>query len=170
MAVRKTHARGGLTKVGRADLSERVPPPEKRTNSTRQRAAINAVLQQAKGPLTAEEVWQGARRAKPGLGLRTVFRNLQEQVDEGLLFRVVFPGQPPRYERPADRHHPHFVCLSCGAVLDLPGETPDVRPLCTLPPGFEAVGAEVTLFGRCADCDTPRATPRRKRKAPPRKS
>lgn len=152
MTVRKPRAHGGLTKAGHADLPKGVQTPEKRTHSTRQRAAITAVLEQAKGPLTAEEVWKSARRAKPGLGLRTVFRNLQEQVDDMTLLRVVFPGQPPRYEKAAARHHPHFVCHQCGGVFDLPGETPDVRDRCELPAGFEADGCDVTLFGKCADC------------------
>ena len=129
-----------------------MPTPVKRLHATRQRAAINAALEGAKGPLSAEEVWKLARKAKPGIGLRTVFRNLQEQVDEQVLLRVVFPGQPPRYEKPSPRHHPHFVCLKCSGVFDLPGETPDVRGQCELPAGFEAVGSEVTLFGYCAEC------------------
>lgn len=129
-----------------------MPTPPKRYNATRQRAAISAALEGAKGPLTAEEVWVIAKKAKPGLGLRTVFRNLQEQVEEMALLRVMFPGQPPRYEKPSPRHHPHFVCLKCGGVFDLPGETPDVRAQCELPAGFEALGSEVTLFGYCEKC------------------
>lgn len=124
----------------------------RRPSSTKQRAAIGAVLDAASGPLSAEAVWQLAQKSKPGLGLRTVFRNLQEQVAEGTLLRVEFPGQLPRYEKPSGRHHPHFVCVRCNGVFDLPGETPDVRGKCILPAGFEADGCEVTLFGRCAEC------------------
>lgn len=126
--------------------------PRKRTNSTRQRDAIGAVLEEARGPLTAEEVWEKARAVLPRVGLRTVFRNLQEQVDDGALLRVAFPGHPPRYERRSSRHHPHFVCLACGQIYDLPCETPDVRKLCKPPRGFSVDGAELTLFGRCAAC------------------
>lgn len=141
-----------LTRCGGASLPMSMPNPAKRIHATRQRAAISAALDGAKGPLTAEEVWGIARKAKPSLGLRTVFRNLQEQVEEMALLRVMFPGQPPRYERPSLRHHPHFVCLKCAAVFDLPGETPDVGTQCTLLPGFEVVGSEITLFGHCSDC------------------
>ncbi len=112
------------------------------------------MLDDARGPLTAEEVWEIARKGTPRLGLRTVFRNLQEQVEEQALMRVVFPGQPPRYEKPSTRHHPHFVCFKCEGVFDLPGETPDVIAMCEVPAGFEAQGCEVTLFGTCAECRT----------------
>lgn len=133
-----------------------MPTRKKRTHATRQRAAIGAVLEAAQGPLAAEEVWELARKEHEGLGLRTVFRNLQEQVEEGALLKVNFPGHPPRYERPSARHHPHFVCLACERVFDLPGETPEVRPLCELPAGFVAEGAEVTFFGRCDGCSARR--------------
>lgn len=141
-----------LTAGAELPLPMAMPDASRRSHSTRQRAAIFAALDGARGPLSAEEIWEIARKKKPGLGLRTVFRNLQEQVAEQSLLRVVFPGHPPRYEKPSPRHHPHFVCFDCGSVFDLPGETPDVRPLCRLPEGFEAAGAEVTLFGRCAEC------------------
>ena len=125
---------------------------EKRIHSTKQRSAIMAVLDAAKGPLTAEEVWAIACKAKPGLGLRTVFRNLQEQVDEQALMRVVFPGHPPRYEKPAALHHPHFVCVECGSVFDLPGPTPDVAPLSLAPQSdfaaFDAAAYPRTIFPR----------------------
>lgn len=129
-----------------------MPKKTKRIHSTRQRAAIASALDGAAGPLTAEDVWAIARKSRPGLGLRTVFRNLQAGVESAALLRVVFPGQPPRYEKPSARHHPHFVCHRCGGVFDLPGETPDVRGRCRLPQGFEADGCEITLFGRCGDC------------------
>ncbi|RRJ96884.1 transcriptional repressor [Opitutaceae bacterium TAV4] len=126
----------------------------KRIHATRQRAALSEVLAEATGPLTAEEVWERARQRFPRIGLRTVFRNLQERVADGSLARVSFPGQPPAYEKPSPRHHPHFSCLKCGNIFSLDCETPDVRPHCSLPPGFEAVGCEVTLFGYCANCTT----------------
>lgn len=127
----------------------------KRIHATRQRAALSEVLAEAVGPLTAEEVWERARKRFPRIGLRTVFRNLQERLEEGSLARVSFPGQPTAYEKPSPRHHPHFSCLKCANIFSLDCETPDVRPLCTLPPGFRAVGSEVTLFGYCSDCGAP---------------
>jgi Fur family ferric uptake transcriptional regulator len=122
----------------------------KRLHATRQRAAIAEVIAGAAGPLTAEEVWTLARRRLPRIGLRTVFRNLQEQVEEGALARVSFPGQPTSYEKPTPRHHPHFYCLRTGRIFSLDCETPDVRAQCPLPPGFVAVGCEVTIFGYSA--------------------
>lgn len=130
----------------------------KRIHATRQRAAISDVLAGAAGPLTAEEVWELARRRFPRIGLRTVFRNLQERVAEGVLARVSFPGQATSYEKPTPRHHPHFSCLKCGHIFSLECDTPDVLPHCPLPPGFAAVGNEVTIFGYCADCNPPPAS------------
>jgi Fur family ferric uptake transcriptional regulator len=136
---------------------------EKRVHATRQRAAIDGVFEDAAGPLTAEEIWAGARRHFPRLSLRTVFRNLQERVETGGLSRVSFPGQSAAYEKPAPQHHPHFSCLGCRRIFSLKHETPDVRPLCKLPRGFKALGNEVTLFGYCASCGERRQRAKRDR-------
>lgn len=118
---------------------------------TRQRAALLGVLSDARGPLTAEEILVRAGGSRI-LSRRTVFRQLGELVEEGHLVKLEFPGQPPRYEPPAGRHHPHLICRGCGLVFDLPGETPDIIPLITLPPGFTASGEEIILYGSCPDC------------------
>ncbi len=117
-----------------------------------QREAVASVLSEATGPLTAGEVLAAARRTVPRVGRRTVFRHLQTLLEAGSAVRVVFPGHPPRYEKAKAQHHPHFVCHYCGRVYDLPGETPDVAPLYTPPPGFQITGEEVVFYGRCPAC------------------
>ena len=133
-----------------------MPPAKKKTrqrsNTTRQRAAIDGVLAEAAGPLTAEDVWKRARKIFPRISLRTVFRNLQERAEERSLSRVSFPGQPAAYEKPARGHHPHFSCLKCGKIFRLDMETPDLRDSCDLPKGFKPVGCELTFYGHCATC------------------
>ncbi len=120
-----------------------------------QREAVATVLTEAPGPLTAREVLAAARRKVPRVGRRTVFRHLQNLLESGSAVRVVFPGHPPRYEKAKAHHHPHFVCHVCGRVYDLPGETPDVAPLYTPPPGFLITGEEVVFYGRCPSCSEP---------------
>jgi Fe2+ or Zn2+ uptake regulation protein len=128
--------------------------------TTRQRKAILAVLQAEARPLTVNEIYEKALETSAGLGLRTVYRNVRELVDEGKLVGVVFPGQPPRYEVVVDnRARPHFVCGVCNKVFEL-------EPLADDPalkreiPGFVVEGAETIYYGRCKDPDN---CPRRPR-------
>jgi Fur family ferric uptake transcriptional regulator len=132
--------------------------------TSHQRDAVAAVLRAAPGPLTAEEVLVRAREAVPRVGRRTVFRHLHALIEAGKAVRVVFPGHPPRYERAQSGHHPHLVCHGCARVFDLPGETPDIRPLYAAPPGFLITGEEVIFYGKCPDCASPSPSRTRRRR------
>ncbi|MBC2600815.1 Fur family transcriptional regulator [Puniceicoccus vermicola] len=128
--------------------------PTARKRSTRQRKAILEVLEKERRPLTFDQIFAGARELCPGLGERTVFRNLSEMVQEFELARVHYPGQPNRYELPSPdgEHHPHFICRECNQVFTLPFETPDVMDRIPQHPDFVYEGEEVVIFGRCRDC------------------
>ncbi len=119
--------------------------------TTRQRKAILAVLKEEQRPLTVNEIFDLSLRDAPGLGLRTVYRNIRELVEEGRMVCVEFPGQPPRYELVQDRRaRPHFICGVCNKVFEL---DPSLEP--PLPdvqvPGFIIQGSETIFYGRCAN-------------------
>ncbi|AEV15936.1 Metal uptake regulation protein [Thermus sp. CCB_US3_UF1] len=118
--------------------------------STRQRRAIREAFLEAGRPLSPQEVLDLARRKVPSLGLATVYRTLKGLVEEGFLTPVSLPGEPPRYEPAGRGHHHHFLCRLCGRVFELLGC--DLALEGHLPPGFQAEGHEVTVFGRCPEC------------------
>ncbi len=117
---------------------------------TRQRKAILEVLYQAGRPLTREEILSEARKLAPRLGSATVDRAIRDMTASFQLVGVHFPGQPRRYELPAESEHPHFVCRVCNRVYDLPVamRVPDLNP----PPGFHISGGEVIYSGTCPRC------------------
>jgi Fur family ferric uptake transcriptional regulator len=104
---------------------------------------------EADRPLSPQEVLELARKRVPSLGLATVYRTLKGLVEEGFLTPVALPGEPPRYERAGRGHHHHFLCRRCGRVYELFGC--DLLES-ALPPGFQAEGHEVTVYGRCPEC------------------
>ena len=118
--------------------------------NTRQRAAIEEVFETVHRPLSPAEVHELAQKIIPRLGMATVYRALNEMVDDKELRRVELPGQACRYERSGLKHHHHFHCTRCDKVFDLDGcllkEDPD------LPKGFEVIEHDITLSGTCADC------------------
>ncbi|GAB5602086.1 transcriptional repressor [Thermus sp. FJN-A] len=117
--------------------------------STRQRRAIREAFLEAGRPLSPQEVLELAKRKVPTLGLATVYRTLKGLVEEGFLTPVALPGEPSRYEPAGREHHHHFLCRRCGRVYELLGCD---LALSHLPPGFQAEGHEVTVFGRCPEC------------------
>jgi len=121
--------------------------------STRQRAAIRAVIDAAKRPLSPQEVLAGAQADVSALGQATVYRNLKLLLEAGEIQVVNLPGDSPRYESAQHEHHHHFQCSACDRVFDVhqcPGNLAKLAPA-----GFTVESHELTLYGRCADCQRP---------------
>lgn len=124
---------------------------------TRQRVAIHETLEAAGRPLSPQELHTLAVERLPGLGLRTVYRQIKEMVDAGELVGVDYPGQPLRYERVTGQHLAHFICRECERIFSFDQQVPDV-PV-DPPPQFEISGQETIFFGRgrglCERCGGP---------------
>ena len=118
--------------------------------NTQQREVILSVLKEAARPLTREEILSLGRQQIPRLGSATVNRAIREMTAAFQIIGVEFPGQPRRYELPAESEHPHFICRRCDRVFDLPVamQLPQVHA----PKGFVVTGGEIVYAGTCPDC------------------
>jgi Fur family transcriptional regulator, ferric uptake regulator len=122
--------------------------------STTARIAVLQRLRSAKSPLSHAEL---ADELTPlGLDKATVFRNLTDLTDAGLVVRTELGDHVWRFEVHDHKHgqqgkHPHFVCITCGSVTCLGGVK--------LPPQLTARGksvgsiTEVLLRGYCKSCE-----------------
>ena len=120
---------------------------------TAQRRAILRALDEARGPLTPQEVLDRATEHAGGLGLATVYRNLSALAEHGDVVAVHLPNESTRYERAGRGHHHHFRCERCGQVFELHATCPvAVLEGVTLPGGFEVRDHALTLYGLCPDC------------------
>jgi Fur family ferric uptake transcriptional regulator len=128
--------------------------------STRQRTAIQAVIEAAGRPLSPQEVLEAAQSDVPALSLATVYRNLKLLTDAGDVAVVSLPGESPRFEPARHTHHHHFQCTECKRVFDVhqcPGDLAQLAP-----EGFTVEHHELTLYGRCDQCPTRKKAPVRK--------
>ena len=120
--------------------------------TTAARLAVVRKLRAAKSPLTHAEV---AEELVPqGFDKATVFRNLTDLVDAGLVRRTELGDHVWRFEFLDRSHsgdqHPHFICVDCGSVtclndLEMPKSSQKI---------LSTVGkvTEILLKGRCHAC------------------
>lgn len=118
---------------------------------TRPRLRLLALLSEGRGHLSADDIVAALRAQGRPLSRAAVYNILGTLVSHGLL--MVTDAGPGRtlYEA-FDHWHHHFVCQSCGVILDVPcvvGESP-----CLLPDQIDAevATAQVIFRGRCRDC------------------
>ena len=118
---------------------------------TKQKSIISKILKNTEGPLSRDEILVKGREYLPRLGSSTVDRFIRQMCENFELIGLSFPGQPTRFELPAEKEHPHFICRSCDRVFDL--DIPMCLPKVTLPDGFDIFGGEVVYSGTCPKCD-----------------
>ena len=124
--------------------------------NTPQRDAILSVIQSANGPLSVPEIHTLSQQTLPRLGIATIYRTLKLLLESEQIQSVILPSGEMRYERAGLGHHDHFQCRSCSGVFDLQVCPLDLEHGTTLPGGFIVESHEMTLYGLCANCSTPR--------------
>ena len=120
---------------------------------TTQREAISAVIRQAEGPLTVEEISARASTLVASLGLATVYRTVKLLLESNELSIVSLPHSHARYEASDLAHHHHFRCRKCDLGFDLPGCILPIPDGTSLPGGYKVEAHEVTLVGTCPECN-----------------
>jgi len=88
--------------------------------ATPKRLAVLDILLGKKIYLSPEEVWLKLKERFLAIGLPTVYRNLEELADGGIISKVIHPDRKLYYFLCNNRdHHHHFVCTRCRRVDDL---------------------------------------------------
>lgn len=86
--------------------------------STPQRYAVMAFLMKQPGHPTAAEIFQAVNRVDPRSSRATVYNNLRDLVQAGLVREVAMEGRAARFDLKGMPHH-HFICDRCGNIEDL---------------------------------------------------
>ncbi len=120
---------------------------------SKKREAIYACLCSTDTHPTADWIYQQLRPTFPDLSLATIYRNLTQLKDAGLIQSVGVVAGQERFDA-KNFPHSHFVCTQCSAVLDLteltlPAElVRQAEASC----GCKVTGASLRLTGLCARC------------------
>lgn len=85
---------------------------------SRQREAIKHYLASTKEHPTADTVYLHVKEDFPNISLGTVYRNLNLLTDIGEAIKIPTPDGGDRFDGNVIPHN-HFLCTSCGRLLDL---------------------------------------------------
>jgi len=119
---------------------------------TKQRQTVLRVIRESEEHLTANEVFENARRLLPGISFATVYNSLRYLKQEGLIGEVRFGNDASRYDRKLTRHD-HALCNQCGKLVDLELSIPvGLFEAAADLSKFEAESIELTLRGLCPEC------------------
>ena len=123
--------------------------------STGPRVAVLQQLQQAITPMSHAEI--AAALEPAGLDRATLYRNLIDLTDAGLLSRTDHGDHVWRFELRDNAHgqperHPHFTCIDCGEVECLPDASIEVSSPHRAPRAIRDNHFEVQLTGLCDRC------------------
>jgi Fur family peroxide stress response transcriptional regulator len=117
---------------------------------TAQRYAVMAFLMEQNRHPTAVEIFEAVNRVDPRSSKATIYNNLRDLVQAGLVREVAIEGRAARFDVRGMAHH-HFICDQCGNVEDM--DWYDVPK-----PASKSLGqrtlreCEVILRGLCQKC------------------
>ncbi len=121
---------------------------------TMPRRVVLRVLQQARRPLSPQEIHARGRRIHPSLGLVSVYRALEVLEQAGLVRRVHREARCDGYILASPGHHHVLICRRCGRAVEFPGAE-DLSGLIDQVErrtGFRVEDHLLQLIGLCAPC------------------
>lgn len=125
---------------------------QKRYKLTPQRKLLLEILFHSRKHLSAEEIFEKMTSTQPNVAIGTIYRNLGQLEELGIVNQLNFKDGPSRFELSQEHHH-HLICLDCGTTIDMPecpfsgmiNETAWVNK-------FEIKEHNFEVYGYCEDC------------------
>ena len=119
---------------------------------TPQRQVVLQVIQGSNDHLTANEIFEAARKELPSISFATVYNSLKYLKEAGLVREIHFGKGSSRYDSETARHD-HAVCSRCGRLTDFDlAETSQLIRAAARRSRFKPESIHLTLVGLCPDC------------------
>lgn len=85
---------------------------------TKQKTAILGYLKSTKTHPDAEAVYEALKTEFPNMSLSTIYRNLAQMSDDGIILKLVTGGKSDHFDGDLSPHQ-HFICNCCDKILDV---------------------------------------------------
>ena len=121
--------------------------------NTKQRTIIIQILQKAKKPLSANDIFIRAAKIQPSIALTTIYRNLEMLYENDLIIRYRIDEKEYCYELKRENHTHYLICKNCRKKVDLP-ECPlkELEKNISNSTGFKITSHNLELEGYCDKC------------------
>lgn len=113
---------------------------------SKQREAVYDVLYRTNTHPDVSWIYGEVKKIIPNISLATVYRNLDELESLGRIKKVSVEGYSERYDANIC-NHAHFVCESCGRIIDA-----DMHGVTVSHNLDNVTRCEVTFYGKCDKC------------------
>ncbi|MCL2203558.1 MAG: transcriptional repressor [Defluviitaleaceae bacterium] len=126
--------------------------------NTVQKQIILDTLKRFDAHPSVDELHAEIKKSHPAISKATVYRNLKQLAEKGVVMQIAVANDVARYDGGTDFHH-HFICDVCGGVYDIDaerGEAPaDSYARIQKKYGFAVERSMTSFFGMCAACRVP---------------
>ena len=122
------------------------------TRQTFQKSLTLEAVKEMQCHPTADRVYDYVCQKYPEISRATIYRNLNQLSEAGLIGRVKNPYGADRFDHIPQKHH-HFICTKCGSIYNV--TIPDVSTLedsCKQQLGCKVEEDQIFFSGVCKDC------------------
>ena len=101
---------------------------------------------------SAEYIYKKLEEENSGIGLATVYRNLNKMAKTGEIKKIDGLEDSSHYDHNTHLHY-HFFCKKCRRIFDLPSDiSPNLVKKAEMVSGFKIDTHEIVFHGECKDC------------------
>lgn len=115
---------------------------------TKQKELILNIINNSTSHLTAEGIYEEARKVISNISLGTIYRNLNTLVNNKEIISLKTKEGITRYDN-VKVPHQHFVCEKCHKVIDV---FDNVKLNKNILPNCKVIDYEIKYKGICSDC------------------
>ena len=121
-------------------------------NFSKQRESIINILQSNYEHPTAYRVYELVKQVEPTISKSTVYRNLEQLVEVGLVKKISTGDNFEHYDIERNDGHSHLVCKCCGEIFDINLDVRKIENSIKNQTDFNACN-EIIVMGICKNCD-----------------
>ena len=120
-------------------------------NFSKQRESIVNILKCNYEHPTAYRVYELVKEFEPTISKSTVYRNLEQLVEVGLVKKISTGDNFEHYDIERNDGHSHLVCKSCGEIFDINLDIGKIENSIKNQTEFSC--NEIIVMGICKNCD-----------------